>query len=243
MSFFALLISSTFALGQAEDTAQSFYEREDYAETIRLLEKELETEPTALAYYNLGLAYAKLRNYPRSILSYERSLYLAPSYQEARHNLRLAYAELKDSPSDGRSLIALDDLAYAYSETTLCVLALICFVFVLMSALGFRLGGMLVLRKISFYLMLGLGVLCLFLNALLLHQHYYQGKSESRAILLEDAQLLGDGSGSSALRLPAGSPVFVREQSEDWTEVELADGRRGKLATKALELVVAPLRK
>ena len=50
----------------------------------------------AKAYYNMGVAYEKLKDYENAINSYKKAIKINPNYDKAYYNMGVAYGKLKD---------------------------------------------------------------------------------------------------------------------------------------------------
>jgi len=77
-----------FYLGNA------LYEQKDFENSIKVYTISLELNEHAEAYYNRGVAYAKLGEHKRAIKDYDRAIELNPEDAEAYINRGLAYARL-----------------------------------------------------------------------------------------------------------------------------------------------------
>lgn len=216
---------------------EQYFEQGKYNEAAQLYESKIrEGKPDVADFYNLALCYQHLGQLPRAILSYERVLTLAPTSSEARHNLRLAYNALDAIPSSGHTLEVLDDIAYALDGQGLVALSFLFFALLLLCLAVFRLGSTLQRRKLAFYLAMASGGFWLFVNALLLHQWYYNQRNLHRAIVMEQTEV-EDAQGVK-YTLPAGSPAELLNQEGDKANIRLYDGRQGVISAKAIEAVV-----
>jgi tetratricopeptide (TPR) repeat protein len=77
---------------------------EEYKAVIALATKD---DPKILAYFNMGNAYAELRQYPEAIESYKQAIKIDPELSKPHNNLGLAYAAL------GRTAEAADEFKEA----------------------------------------------------------------------------------------------------------------------------------
>ena len=64
---------------------------EEYKAVIALATKD---DPKILAYFNMGNAYAELRQYPEAIESYKQAISIDPELSKPHNNLGLAYVAL-----------------------------------------------------------------------------------------------------------------------------------------------------
>lgn len=100
---FACYISATPLAEQAD----SAYNKEDYAEAIRLYNEAISTDGvSATILYNLGNAYYRDNRLGKAILSYERALALDPSNEDAAINLKFVRTRIEDAPEDDSSFLS-----------------------------------------------------------------------------------------------------------------------------------------
>jgi len=79
-----------FYLGNA------FYGRKLFKSGIECYDESLKLKEYAEAYYNRGVAYAKLNQYEQAIKDYDKAIELNPNYAEAYNNRGNAYAKLNE---------------------------------------------------------------------------------------------------------------------------------------------------
>lgn len=230
---------------EADTTSASWvalYERDDYQGAAEALEQEIATQgATAERYYNLGVCYERLSQGARSLLSYERALWLDPTMSQARHNLRLGYAQSPSGLSDGRAIGFVDDICYALSRPALMVVGLVLTLLMVVGLIIFRLGATVLRRQVAFYTAVGLACLWLLVGAMIAHQWHYGKVSAQRALVIEGTRLQSSPSSAEPITaLPAGSPLRLESLGDGWAHVSLYDGRSGYVPSHTIEAVVRP---
>ncbi len=93
--FFSFL--TTKANNNLLDSAIIAYKNTEYSKALVYFQKlESEGFNNAELYYNLGNTYYNLGNLGKSILCYERALWLNPQFKDAQYNIQIAQNFLKD---------------------------------------------------------------------------------------------------------------------------------------------------
>lgn len=225
-----------------QSSADSAYDNRDYtaaaAGYAEYITRSLKEQPAGQqpaiplrdAYYNLGNARYRLKDYSRAILAYRRALALDPSAADARYNLSLAEARLTDRfdrpqemffvtwlrslmqslPAGGWHMVALAILALAF-----------CGYWILMRArrAGVRKGGIALsaLALLAFLVSEG---------AALTQRAFTSSRGE--AVVMTDTQAyeLPGGGGKSIHTLHPGTTVTATGTAyrQGWIEVSLPDG-------------------
>lgn len=72
------------------------YQKKEYDRAAELYEQQLKENPSADVYYNLGNIYFRLKQWGKSVLNYERALYLEPNHEDAQCNLSIVNRRLID---------------------------------------------------------------------------------------------------------------------------------------------------
>ena len=129
------------------------YEEKNFTQALQSYQAEVRTNPSSSAYYNLGNAHYRLKEYGKAVLAYRRSLRLDPDNADARHNLALVESNLtKAIPTTDNSL--WQALLSQWIDThSLAFWTYGIFIFLLLSFLGFgfwRLALKIFVQKIGF---------------------------------------------------------------------------------------------
>ncbi len=195
---------------------------------------------SAELYYNLGNACFKEGDIAHSILWYERSLRVDPSYADASFNLEFARSQVQDRIEEVPEFFLEVWGRKACWLLPSGVWAALCIVFFALT-LGMVLlfligrGGA---RKAGFFT----GIATLMLTLLCLDFAFWQRTDA----LKHDGAIITDavtevksspGSGVSLFVLHEGTRVKLLEQVGDWENIELADGRQGWLRRSSFEII------
>ncbi len=71
-------------------------EKEDWRGMLKLSQQWIKSQPeNAVAWYGMGIAHRKLKQYDRAIQAYREALRIQPEYAEAWNNMGAAYGRLK----------------------------------------------------------------------------------------------------------------------------------------------------
>lgn len=219
------------------------YLLEQYDEAIREYQIVLQNgQESAEIYYNLGNAYYKTGQLGRAILNYERAHRLRPKDENIAFNLRLANLRVRDRidiPPEfflfrwNRALVsALSVAGWARLLTLLIVLT--CLLFALRQLLNL---GILSRPARSVMLILGLAAL---LTLYPLLQRYAMTTNRDYGIILSDSSesLAAPQEGSTELFIVhEGTKVQVLDQDNDWSKIELIDGKQGWIPSGDLEII------
>ena len=182
-------------------------------------------------YYNLGICYFELEDYPRAILHFEKTLKLDPGDANARHNLQLANQRV------GQTFIPIRDFflkrwwravyqwvspaGWGWISVLLGLLLSVSFYFYLfpLERIGWKTG------KRVFY-----PVLVLLLVALAAGSSRLSEIRDSRlAITLSPTGMFEgpDERSTELYTLPAGTKVRLLDRIGQWQKVELINKEQG----------------
>ena len=182
-------------------------------------------------HYNLANALYRIREYPQSILHYEKAFVLDPTNPDIRANLKLAReAASVDIPEDPPLAVIGHRLSWCAWSWLL--------------ALGFwGVVGTLLLSRPARLSNLWRNALGLFFGLILiaagLAQVTWFSTANEAVVLTEDAPLRIAPTASSPLesRLIAGSDVDAKETYGDFQRVQLEDGTEGWILKTSIERV------
>ena len=129
------------------------YEDKNFTQALQSYQAEVRANPSSSAYYNLGNAHYRLKEYGKAVLAYRRSLRLDPDNADARHNLALVESNLaKAIPTTDNSL--WQALRSRWIDThSLAFWTYGIFIFLLLSFVGFgfwRLSLKIFVQKLGF---------------------------------------------------------------------------------------------
>ena len=230
-----LCIPSVFKGSQAQDEtwerlffeSNQAYRESRFQEAIEGYRKLIQSgHKNGHFYYNLGNAYFRLHDLGRAILNYERARLLIPRDVDLNFNLRNAYGQTRDVLSTSPNILtmtffwlndmSLDELFWAFA------------------LLNFLFWGVLLMRLVlrsewMYYLSLILLIFWL-MAAASFGLKWYQVKSDSRAVILQEqvSVLSGPDIRDTILfELHAGTIVHLERKEEGWSLVRLPDEKRG----------------
>ena len=156
--------------GMAQLPADSFeagntaYNEGNYEQALTLYNSVVEGGmESASLYYNMGNTYYKMKDYPMSILYFEKALKLDPSNEDIRTNLEIANMAIVDKINAvPQSFIEKwwKGLGSAFSADGWAWLSIVAFVLLLVCLFAFLMSRRTGVRKAGFFIGL-LAVLCL----------------------------------------------------------------------------------
>lgn len=193
-------------------------------------------------YYNLANACFKEGQTGRAILFYRRALRLAPGNDDIRYNLSVAEARTKDTIERIPEFFLVGwvrAVRHAMSCTAWSVLSLVVLACGLALALLYLLAKRLSLRKTGFY-----GTLA----AVLLFVVTTSFAAGERREMLDDTQAVvmslstavkssPDNASTDLFVLHEGTVVKITDRLGDWCEVMIADGKKGWLESRTIEVI------
>ena len=153
-AFCLTLISLSASATSLALRADSAYNREDYADAIRLYNEAIAGEGVSSnLYYNLGNAYYRDNRLGLAILSYERALALDPSNEEAATNLEFVRTRIEDVPEDDSSFLSNvhGNIVSNMSPDAWAWTALVLFIIVLGTVALYIFSSNVTLRKVGFF--------------------------------------------------------------------------------------------
>ncbi len=193
-------------------------------------------------YCNLGDAWFKAGETGRAVLCYERALKLDPSDRDARFNLALASARVQDRIDSVPEFFLktwMRRLGWWLGSDAWAVLFLILFCAALAMALLFLLGRRSRVRKTGFFL----GIVLLLLSIGCLSFSLWQRRDFLRAgeaVVMKPVTSVKSAPGGDATLLfvlHEGTKVKLLDQVENWSDIELSDGRQGWIASADIEVI------
>ena len=225
------------------DRGNTAYLRSDYRCAIRDYEAILNRGfRSAKLYYNLGNACFKDDRLGEAILNYRRARLLAPGDEDIRYNLSVAESRTKDRIETIPEFFFegwMRTLRNLLSGTAWTMLSLVLLALAFLCALFYLLAGRLSLRKGGFYGMTA--CLALFVVATL-----FAAADRSETLDRRDAVVMSsavsvksspDRAATDLFVLHEGTVLRTGDSLGDWTEVTIADGRKGWLESRHIETI------
>ncbi len=193
-------------------------------------------------YYNLGNAYFKNNQIGKAVLSYNRAQRLSPGDEDIRHNLRVANAYVKDRIEAVPEFFLaswLRSLMHTMASNTWAVMSLLFLALALCGVAFFLLSADVAYRKAGFY---G-GIVCLFLFVVsVVFSSLERSKilhPDEAVVMLASAPVKSspDHASKDLFILHEGTKVSLGEQTGEWCEIRIADGNKGWIEKRAIELI------
>ena len=223
--------------------ADSAYVNGNYQEAIKVYESLLKHGESAELYYNLGNAYYRTENITRAVLNYERALLLSPGDGDIRFNLQIARSKTIDKivPESEmffvtwyRSLVNIMSVD-GWGRMALVSLALVIVLF-----LVYLFSARVWVQKVGFF---GGGFL-LFVFVL---SNFFAWQQRQQLLNREGAIVVAPSvtvkstpaqNGTDLFILHEGTKVVITDGSmKSWREIRLADGKKGWIESKKIELI------
>ena len=197
---------------------------------------------SARLYYNMGNAYYKQGQIGRAILYYNRALVVSPSMDDARHNLEIAEAQTKDNIAVVPEFFLnryMRTLRSAISCSAWSVMSVVFFGVMLLFLLIFLLGSRIKVRKVGFY---GAVVSLLLFVVVTIFGISARNSIIDRpaAIVMSSAisvKSSPDRAATDLFVLHEGTKVEVSSEVDGWSEITIADGKKGWTESAHLERI------
>ncbi|MBE6196290.1 MAG: tetratricopeptide repeat protein [Rikenellaceae bacterium] len=225
------------------DEANTAYLRSDFHTASRIYRQILERgEHSSKLYYNLGNASFKEEKLGEAILYYHRALRLNPADEDARYNLSVAENRTIDRIETIPEFFLktwMRSVRSLLSGTAWTILSLILLTLTLGAVLFYLLSQRLNLRKAGFYTTLCALLLFLVCTAFAAADRSEQ-ISRNKAVVLSTSvpvKSSPDKAATDLFVLHEGTTLDVGEQMGDWSEITLADGKKGWLESRHIEVI------
>jgi tetratricopeptide (TPR) repeat protein len=238
-----LMMLPLAANAATKSTADSAYINGNYQEAIKGYESLLKQGASAELYYNLGNAYYRTENITRAVLNYERALLLSPGDGDIRFNLQLARSKTIDKivPESEmffvtwyRSLINLMSVD-GWGRVALISLAIVIVLF-----LVYLFSARVWVQKLGFFG--GIVLLLLFVLS-----HFFAWQQRQQLLYRQGAIVVAPSvavksspaqNGTDLFILHEGTKVVITDGSmKNWREIRLADGKKGWIESKKIEVI------
>ncbi len=225
------------------DAANDAYINSEYEKAARLYESILADGLFSMKlYYNLANAYFRNGEIGKAILYYNRALVLAPNNDDVRHNLAIAESYTKDKIEEVpefffNSWMRTVRNTLSCSSWTFVSLALLA----LTLALGivYLLSQRIAARKGGFYGMLASLLLFIVATSFAASERHKMTDREQAVVMSGTASVKSspDRSATDLFVLHEGTKVRIVETVEDWSEIVIADGKKGWIENGKIERI------
>ena len=225
------------------DKANTAYINNDFGAAAATYELLLERGmSSAKLYYNLGNACFKEGRTGKAILCYRRALRLAPGNADIRHNLSVAEADTKDDiEAIPEFFLAswLRGVRHTMGCTAWTLLSLGFLLLAVGAFLLYLLAARLTLRKAGFYGTIAAGALFVLATVFAAGERR-ELRDRTQAVVMAPAVSVKsspDRSAKDLFVLHEGTTVRIVDRLEEWCEVAIADGKKGWIEAKRIEII------
>ncbi len=194
-------------------------------------------------YYNIGNSYFKLGDLGRSILFYERALAQNPRDDDARANLVLAASLTADEiePLPGFWVLRVADWwVHALPGSWLIAIVGLAYLVGMTALVAVLLGRNRTLDIWGRRVVVVSGVLVLVFGVNMLAQELGFGAPVEAIVLADEVSVQSAPSDDQALQvftIHEGTKTRIDQQSDEWAEIVLADGKVGWVKLEVLEII------
>lgn len=228
---------------QIWDEANTAYVNANYQRAIELYHSiENQGLASAKLYYNMGNAYFKTDDMGHAILYYNKALRLAPGDQDIRYNLDVANSYTKDRIQVVPELFLtrwIRGMRQMISGNAWAVLSLVFFAMMLVAVMAYLLVNNLLFRKIGFFAaIVGLLLFVVTISFAVVERRH--ATSPTEAIVMRSSvavKAAPEKTATDMFVLHEGTKVRVGDQIEGWIEVTIADGNKGWLEERTIEMI------
>ncbi|MBR6465801.1 MAG: tetratricopeptide repeat protein [Bacteroidales bacterium] len=193
-------------------------------------------------FYNLGNAFYRKGSVGKAILYYERALKLDPADKDIRNNLDMARLQTLDKIDSVPQFILVEwvkNLRNKLSSNAWAIVSLILLALSVALLLLCKFGRTTSSRKLYFIIamILLLFTIFSFLFSLSLAR---QATGNDTAVVVENIGSVKSSpaaGGNSIFVLHEGTKVKILESVEQWSRIEIQDGRQGWIKTSDIEVI------
>jgi len=218
-----------------------FYQEKQYDSAAYYFEQIASAKPAdATPFYNLGNTYYRLNKVGLAVLNYERALKRRPSYKEASDNLLLAQSRIPGNVHSKQEDIFFMRWWKAITAPQLIMVWSVLSLLFFISLIGLLLYRRLKKDQVNIRpQMIGAITLLWLLALLLAFSSAYAVLSDVKGVVVAgNAMLMPDnGKSKTAVNVPEGITLKMRDKKGNRYEVELPDGTIGLIQEDAVQLV------
>ncbi len=228
---------------QIWDEANTAYVNANYPRAIELYHSiEDQGLASAKLYYNMGNAYFKTDDMGHAILYYNKALRLSPGDQDIRYNLDVANSYTKDRIQVVPELFLtrwVRSVRQTISGNAWAVLSLVFFAVMLVAVMAYMLVNSLLFRKIGFFATIVSLLLFVITTSFAVTERRH-ATSPTEAIVMRasvSVKAAPEKNSTDMFVLHEGTKVRVGNSVEGWIEVTIADGNKGWLEERTIEMI------
>jgi tetratricopeptide (TPR) repeat protein len=223
--------------------ANEAYAAGDFQTAAGLYEELLKTNgASATVYYNLGNSYYKLNKTALSILNFERALLLEPGNGDIRFNLEIAKLKAVDRIEQVGDFFLTEwfrDIQNLLSTDAWSKFSIFCFISLIICLFFFFFSRRIFLKKLGFFLAMGLLVCVIFGNCFAYNQKKKLTHRTAAIIFSPTTTIKSspDNSGTDLFILHEGTKVRIKQNVSGWNEIETTDGNVGWIRSSEIEVI------
>lgn len=228
---------------QVWDEANTAYVNANFQRAVELYHSiESQGLASAKLYYNMGNAYFKMDDMGHAILYYNKALRLAPGDQDIRYNLDVANSYTKDRIQVVPELFLtrwVRSVRQTISGNAWAVLSLVLFAAMLVAVMAYMLVNNLLFRKIGFFAAIVSLLLFIITTSFAVTERRH-ATSPNEAIVMRasvSVKAAPEKNATDMFVLHEGTKVRVGNQIDGWIEVTIADGNKGWLEARTIEMI------
>ncbi|MCM1300197.1 MAG: tetratricopeptide repeat protein [Alistipes senegalensis] len=193
-------------------------------------------------FYNLANSYFKQERIGRAILFYRRALRLDPGNADARYNLAVAEARTKDRIERVPEFFLTEwfrSIRRTMSSTAWSVLSLAALACGLAAFLLYLLAQRLSMRKAGFYGTLAAAAVFVLTTCFAASERRDQLDRTEAVVMASSAAVSSapDKSATDLFILHEGTTVQIVGRLDKWSEVTIADGKKGWIENSKIETI------
>ena len=236
-----LMPLSASAVTKAE--ADSAYAQGHYQQAAKQYEELLKQGVSVDLYYNLGNAYYRMDEMPRSVLNYERALMLSPGDRDVRFNLQMARSKTIDKITPESEMFFVTwyhSLVNFTSVDGWARLALITLTLAIVLVLVYLFTQPVWLRKAGFFGAFALLAVFIVANIFAYAQKQSFVERCGAIIMVPAATVKSTPAkqGTDLFILHEGTRVDITDGSmRQWKRIRVADGKEGWIETSQIEVI------
>lgn len=193
-------------------------------------------------FYNLGNAFYRKGSVGKAILYYERALKLSPADKDIRNNLEMARLQTLDKIDSVPQFILVEwvkNLRNKLSSNAWAIVSLVLLALSVALLLLCKFGRSTSSRRLYFVIAMIflLFTIFSFLFSLSLAR---QATGNDTAVVVENIGSVKSSpaaGGNSIFVLHEGTKVKILESVEQWSKIEIQDGRQGWIKTSDIEVI------
>lgn len=242
LSIFLAIFSlayNTFLYANSFDDGLKAAEQKKYTVAIHEFEEVTDEQPNnSSAFYNLGNAYFKNKEFGKAIWAYETAIKLNPSDHEAPANIELCYKELTNGNAWQPSISGLQRMIYGIGSFTWAMLSI-----VLSCLIAYSLFSLLKRKNTPwkrFHVMLLFGEAILFIALIIAATstaNYSSNKAFGIVVVKKSSCFLNETAKTADFAINEGAKVLILSEKANRIEVELLEGRKVFISKKDLRII------